>query len=64
MLLPAPVAVNEISESLTLQGFLKLKMKYGLAVDVLIKRGEDARSYIEQACTKSVHPVVVSRMAD
>lgn len=41
MLLPAEVAIHEISESLTLQGYLKLKMKYGLAVDVLIKRGED-----------------------
>ncbi|MDB5243914.1 MAG: ImmA/IrrE family metallo-endopeptidase [Spirosoma sp.] len=41
LMLPAEVALHEISESLTLQGYLKLKMKYGMGVDVLIKRGED-----------------------
>ena len=40
-MLPADVALHEITESLTLQGYLRVKMKYGMSVDVLIKRGED-----------------------
>lgn len=54
MLLPAEVAVQEISRTLTLQGYLKLKLKYGLAVDVLIKRGEEL-GLIDRSRAKSLY---------
>lgn len=41
LLLPEPTAAHEISESLSLNGYVRLKAKFGVSIAALVRRGFD-----------------------
>lgn len=59
-LVPKPVAMKSISETLTLHGFMRLKAQFGIAIQALIMRGRNA-GLISQQRQRSLMIQISSR---